>query len=50
MIGINILYYVQTLDNYKILNLENVRGSAIMYFMYNTTKLQANLDLKLRTI
>lgn len=49
VIGINILY-VQTLDDYKTLNLENVRESTIMYFMYNTTKLQANLDLKLRTI
>lgn len=48
VIGINILY-VQTLDNYKTLNLENVRGSAITK-VNNTTKLQGNLDLKLRTI
>lgn len=48
VIGINILY-VQTLDNYKTLNLENVRESAITK-VNNTTKLQGNLDLKLRTI
>ena len=48
VIGINILY-VQTLDNYKTLNLENVRESAIMK-VNNTTKLHGNLDLKLRTI
>lgn len=49
MIGINVLY-VQTLDKYKRLNLENVRENVIIYFMYNTTKLQANLDLTLRKI